>query len=273
MLPLSELACIAQQIKTAQDQQLHLGLLTAQHPGFDVSDAYAAGRMVHAARLAEGARPVGRKIGFTNPAMWARYGVGAPVWAYMYDSTVRHVAPASARCSLVRFVEPRIEPEIVFHFHSAPPPGGDLAALLACIDWVAHGFEIVQSHFAGWKFQAPDAIADGGLHGELLVGPPQPVESLGGGLQKNLEAFTLELLCDGEIRDVGTGANVLGSPLAALAHLVAVLAEQSPLQPIQAHEIVTTGTLTGAYVLRPGQTWQTRLGGIGLPGLSVSFTE
>jgi hypothetical protein len=27
--------------------------------------------------------------------------------------------------------------------------------LLACIEWVGHGFEIVQSIFPGWKFSAP----------------------------------------------------------------------------------------------------------------------
>jgi 2-oxo-3-hexenedioate decarboxylase len=46
----------------------------------------------------------------------------------------------------------------------------DETALLACIDWVAHGFELVQSIFPGWKFSAPDAAAAFGLHGALLIG-------------------------------------------------------------------------------------------------------
>jgi 2-keto-4-pentenoate hydratase len=68
------------------------------------------------------------------------------------------------------FAEPRIEPEIVFGLGKAPSPTMDEAALLDCIDWIALGYEIVQSIFPGWKFAASDTIAANGLHGALLVG-------------------------------------------------------------------------------------------------------
>jgi 2-keto-4-pentenoate hydratase len=273
MLTPTDLALIAREVKNAQDHSLQLEPITARHSGFDVNDAYAVARTIHDEHMAQGARPLGRKIGFTNPAMWARYGVGAPVWAYMYNSTLRYLTPATASCSLWRFVAPKIEPEIVFHFHAAPPQGGGLDAILACIDWVAHGFEIVQSHYPGWKFQAADAVADWGMHATLLIGEPHPVKDFGAGLQDALEAFTIELACDGELLETGKGANVLGSPLAAVSHLVSVLAAQSPSQPIQAGEIITTGTITAAYDVRPGQAWQTTLQGIALEGLSLRFTE
>lgn len=272
----AELQAIAHQVKTAQDQSLFLTQITSQHTGFDAGQAYAVANMVHAMRLAEGARAVGRKIGFTNPAMWPQYGVSSPVWAYLYDTTVTYLPDTSstpATCSLRGFVQPKIEPEVIFHFHSAPPPGGDITAVLACIDWVAHGFEMVQSHYPGWKFQAPDAIADWGMHGRLLVGKPQAVDTLGADLQEALAAFTLALSCDGQLIETGQGANVLGNPLAAVAHLMQVLASQLPHQPLQAGEIVTTGTVTSAYAVQAGQTWQTALEGIDLPGLSVAFTE
>lgn len=276
MLPVAELNAIASQIKTAQDQGLPLSQITSQQKGFDTAAAYAVADLIHAMRLAEGARAVGRKIGFTNPAMWAQYGVNAPVWAYMYDTTVTYLSDTSnapATCSLHGFAQPKIEPEIIFHFHSAPPPGGDIRAVLACIDWVAHGFEMVQSHYPGWKFQAPDAIADWGMHARLLVGKPQAVDVLGADLQEALAAFTLVLSEGGVARETGKGANVLGNPLAAVAHLIQVLASQLPYQPLQANEIITTGTVTSAYSVQPGQTWQTELKGIALSGLSVTFTE
>ena len=226
-------------------------------------------------RLAEGARAVGRKIGFTNPAMWAQYGVSAPVWAYVYNTTVTYLAdsPDTSTCSLRGFVNPKIEPEIIFHFHTSPPPDGDVAAVLACVEWVAHGFEMVQSPYPDWKFQAADAIAVGGLHARLLVGKRQPVDTLGANLQEALAAFTLALSCDGQLLETGKGANVLGHPLAAVNHLMQVLASQLPHQPLQANELVTTGTVTSAYSVQAGQTWQTALEGIALPGLSVSFTQ
>lgn len=103
----------------------------------------------------------------------------------------------SARsCSISRFTEPKIEPEVVFHFHKAPPRGSDPASILECIDGVTHGFEIVQSHFPGWRFQAADTIADRALHGTLLVGEPQPVGRLGQGLVADLQRFSVDLLCN-----------------------------------------------------------------------------
>ncbi len=274
MLTATELKTIAGQVKVAQDLGLSLAPISSQHAGFDTTAAYAVADLIHAMRLADGARAVGRKIGFTNPAMWPQYGVADPVWAYVYDSTVSYLPATSkqpAICSLGGFVNPKIEPEIVFHFKSAPPPGADVLAVLACVDWVAHGFEMVQSHYPGWKFKAPDAIADWGMHGRLLVGQPQAVDTLGSSLQETLTTFTLALSCDGQLQETGKGANVLGNPLAAVVHLIEVLASQTPHQPLQANELVTTGTVTSAYSVQPGQTWQTVLEGIDLPGLSVSF--
>ena len=275
MLAAAELQSIARQIKNAQDQGLPLTQITSEHPEFDAAAAYAVADMIHVMRLAEGARAVGRKIGFTNPAMWAQYGVSAPVWAYVYDTTVTYLddTAVTQTSSLRGFVNPKIEPEIIFHFHSAPPPGGDMAAVLGCVDWVAHGFEMVQSHYPDWKFQASDAIADRGLHARLLVGKRQAVDMLGADLQEALADFTLVLSEGGVARETGKGANVLGNPLAALTHLMQVLANQVPHRPLQANELVTTGTVTSAYSVQPGQTWQTAINGIALPGLSVVFTE
>jgi 2-oxo-3-hexenedioate decarboxylase len=263
---------MAAMMNTARDEARQVEPLTARFPGFDLPAAYAVARRMFDARCAAGARPVGRKIGFTNADLWDQYGVREPIWAHMYDSTVVRVAGGVARCSLRAFTEPKIEPEIVVHFASAPPLGGDLAQILQAIDWVAHGFEIVQSHFRGWKFHAADTVADGGLHGALYVGEPQPVSQLGPALADALRSFAVELACNGSVREVAHGSNVLGSPLAAIAHLIAVLAEQPLFAPLQAGEMVTTGTITQAYSVRAGETWRTAFQGIALPGLELEFT-
>ena len=273
-MPISaDISAIAGQMKAAQDGVRQIEPFSSGPGTFDTSSAYEVSHLIHEARLAEGSVAVGRKIGFTNPEMWAIYGVHEPIWAYMYDKTVVRLPDQRQTCSLGRFAEPKIEPEIVFHFHSAPPASGNLASILECIDWIAHGFEIVQSHFPGWKFQAPDTVADGGLHGTLLLGEPQPIARLQPGLVAALESFSVELTCDGNVRAEGKGINVLGSPLAAIAHLIAVLARQPQYLPLQAGEMVTTGTVTAAQVVLPGETWRTALNGIALPGLSVKFAD
>src|SRR5215470_16636768 len=100
----------------------------------------------------------------------------------------------------------------------------DEGALMGCIDWVAHGFEIVQSIFPGWQFSAPDTVAANGLHGALLVGPRHPVDDRAAQWQRELPDFTIDLLCDGRLIDRGRSSNVLDGPLSALRHLVGLLA-------------------------------------------------
>src|SRR5512143_2440151 len=88
-------------------------------------------------------------------------------------STSVHLAHgARASLPLAGFVQPRIEPEIVFKLAASPPVTEDPGELLEVVKWVAAGFEIVQSVFPDWKFAAADCTAASGLHGALVVGAP-----------------------------------------------------------------------------------------------------
>lgn len=243
---------------------------TARDPAFDLAQAYAIAERVHRARVARGERPVGRKIGFTNRTIWAEYGVHQPIWGHVYDTTVTYAQGERAEVALAGLVEPRIEPEVVLHFGSPPPAFSDEPALLECIDWVAHGFEIVQSPFPGWQFKVEDTVAAGGLHGALVIGVPVPVSDIADCARK-LREFRIALWRDGAVRAEGTGANVLDSPLAAFAHLAQVLDRLPQFSPVGAGEVVTTGTLTRALPVKAGETWRTTLDGIELPGLTVAL--
>jgi 2-keto-4-pentenoate hydratase len=262
---------IAAEMLAAQDDVRQIPTFTSRSPGFDIAAAYAAAALMHRQRTARGASVVGRKIGFTNADMWATYGVRRPIWSHVYDRTVTFVSDGTARCSLDRFTEPKIEPEIVLHLKTAPGNAADPAEVLACVDWFAHGFEIVQCHFPGWKFAAADAIVDHSLHAHLFVGKRVPTAALGPTLLADQSRFRVHLLRDGAQCEEGSGVNVLGGPVQALAHLVAALAAQADAPPLRAGELVTTGSLTRAWPVQTRETWSTLLTGIGLPGLTVTF--
>jgi len=264
------LQAVAYETKAAQDLCRQIEPFTSRWSDFGNAEAYAVAHLVHEMRMKEGAVPVGRKIGFTNPEMWSTYGVSAPIWGYVYDTTVVRLTKEQASCRIGKFAEPKIEPEIVVHLRSAPPMNASPADVLACSDWIAHGIEIVQSHFPGWQFQAPDTIADWGLHATLLVGEPQDVNRLGPAVESDLELFAVTLSRNGTVCARGRGSNALGSPLQAVAHIIAVLAQQPHALPLDAGELVTTGTLTAALSIHAGETWTTEIDGIALPGLSVS---
>jgi 2-oxo-3-hexenedioate decarboxylase len=263
----------ADELLDALDRATRVQPITDRDPSFDEAAAYAVNAELFRRRVARGERPVGRKIGFTNRTIWPIYGVYTPMWAHVYDSTVTFLQGTEASLAIGHLAEPRIEPEILLHFKTSPVGARTEAEILACIDWIAHSIEIVQSHFPGWKMKAADSAAAFGLHGALVVGPPRPVESLGDAqeLIAKLRTFTLTLSSGGEVQGTGTGANVLDSPLLAFAHLQTVLAGLPQFEPVQAGEIVTTGTLTDAMPIQPGQTWSTALNGLDLPGLRVTF--
>ncbi len=266
-----DIASLAREIAAAQDTAGSLATLTGRHAGFDLAAAYEVARHIHLQRLAEGAVLAGRKIGFTNPEMWDLYGVRQPVWGYVYDRTLIDAGSGHAVCRLGRFVSPKIEPEIVVHLKARPPVNASAVELLDCIDWIAIGLEIVQCHYPDWKFAAPDTVADSSLHACLLVGPRQSPQALGADVASALERFSLTLACDGQVREQGLGSNVLGSPLRALSHLIAVLAGQPGAPALEAGELVTTGTITKALPIHAGEVWSASVEGIGLEGVSVAF--
>lgn len=267
-----DLHTLALEMKTAQDFVRQIQPFTARFPGFDLAAGYEVSNLIHRERLAEGAKAIGRKVGFTNPDMWAKFGVCEPIWAHIYDTTVVQLDDTQVACQLGQFTEPKIEPEIVFGFGATPVDRAEPIDVLDSIEWVAHGFEIVQSHFPNWEFQAPDTVADWELHGMLLIGPRQPLSQLGRDVVADLESFTLTLSCDDQPVETGRGSNVLGSPLAAVAHLLSVLAKQPNDESLKAGEIVTTGTITTAQSVQVNQSWRSEVRGIALLGLTVEFS-
>ncbi len=111
-----------------------IGLLSESDPALDEGRAYAIAGDVHARRLRRGEKPVGRKIGFTNRTIWAEYGVRAPIWGYVYDSTVHYATGGDTHLAIGHLIQPRIEPEIQLHFARTPPVTREEASILDCID-------------------------------------------------------------------------------------------------------------------------------------------
>lgn len=240
-------------------------------PSFALSDAYEVVARVGRLRRSRGEIPVGRKVGFTNRSIWSDHGIAAPIWNYVFDKTVVGAADGLGRVALNGMAEPRIEPEIVLHLASPPAPGMTAIDLLECIDWVAPAFEIVFSIFPGWRFTAADAAAAFGVHGALVVGGSLRVGQAKSELAAQLRTFAVELSSDTGVRRQGRAANVLGGPLEALKFLIDEIARYPVCQPLEAGELVTTGTLTEAMAVKPGETWRARFDGIALGPLEIGL--
>jgi 2-oxo-3-hexenedioate decarboxylase len=267
-----DLTRIADRLIAAYDTATTLRPITAGAPDFSVADGYAVLADIEAHRRAQGWRAVGRKIGFTNRTIWPRYGVHQPMWAHVWSHTVHFAKDGRATLDLGAFVQPRIEPEVVFKLKAPVTAADDPLAVLASTEWIAPGFEIVQSHFPDWKFKAADCTAAFGLHGALVIGEPLLVtEQNRAALAAALPTCAVTLSRSGTVIDRGVGANVLDSPALALVHLARLIADQPQAPKLAAGEIVTTGTITDAWPVTPGETWSSEYGALGLIGLSLQF--
>jgi 2-oxo-3-hexenedioate decarboxylase len=260
---------IAARLLAAYDAAALMPLPSAASEGLSWAEAFAVADRLRTLRLARGERQLGYKIGFTNRGIWDRYGVHTPIWGPVWDSTTALLDGTTHTTSLAGLSQPRLEPEVAFGFSRTPRAGMTLAELAGCIDWVAHSFEIVHTHFEGWRFQAADCLADFALHGRLFVGPRVPASRFA---DLGAETAALQVSLHEGTRRVETGhaTIVLDGPLNALRLWVDAMAEYTPTWPILPGQLVTTGTITDAWPLAPGQQWHTALSAPRLAGLHLS---
>ena len=234
----------------------------SQDEGYQVAAAGCAYSMRE-----KGARPIGRKIGFTNTNIWPEYNIDASNWGYIYANTYKQLKPTEKANMPMPpravALQPKIEPEIVFRMKSAPSSSMGDTELLDCIFSYAHGLEIVQSVYPDWKFNSAETTAQGALHRFLWVGKwlrPAP-EASKEEIVAGLGHVKVDLTLDNELMDRGSSKNVLGSPLNALRHLCEILEKQTLHPPVQPGEIITTGTMTKALSISQGQRWRSCIGG------------
>ncbi|MFI5316844.1 MAG: 2-keto-4-pentenoate hydratase [Myxococcota bacterium] len=202
-------------------------------------------------------RPVGYKIGFTNPAVQQAFGISSPVFGRLIEGRTSR-SPVSLPAA--SFARPVIETEFAFRMARDLPARAaayPLEAVVDAIGGVLPSFEIVDSRFEEWRKLTPsEAIADNVLHSHWV----------GGAERADFRALDLaaqEAVTCMNGREVtrGRGANVLGSPLLALHWLANALAQAG--RGLAAGDLVTTGCCTDIVEARPGDVATADFGPLG----------
>lgn len=242
---------------------------TNRDGGLDLQTAYAVEAELRRLREEQGHRAIGVKVGFANRAMWRVLKLDTLVWAHIYDDTVRLAIDNAATLDIGRMVAPKLEPEIVFQLKSPVPEGADAAAALGAVEWIALGFEVIDTVYPEWKFTPVDFVASYGLHAALIVGSPLTIDaSNDAALAEQLAAFTVSVQKNGEKVAEGSGKNSLKSPALCLAELASAMAKAGT--PLQAGALISSGTLTEAQLAVSGDRFTATVDGIALPPLSVT---
>jgi 2-keto-4-pentenoate hydratase len=233
------------------DRPSELGL------GFDLDAGYRYAHEADRALRVLNWSPVGRKLGFTNVATWSEFDLATPIWAHIYDKSVLQSDADEIDVLISDLLAPRIELEIVVGLNDKIAEVASGEALLdAAIDWIAPGFEIVDCHFADWKFNAADIVADFGAHARLVIGTKVAVKrSEVENLSSTLSEIPVTLRRGSTVIDTGVGRNALGGPIHGLGYLVETLKTQHWADGLAPGEIVTTGTLTHIPFVTAGERW------------------
>ena len=253
-------ADLVQTMLAARDRRTATPPPTGQVAGLDLEGAYRVGAALDRRLRARGHRRAGWKVGFTNRAVWPRFGITEPILGPVYEQTLWAAAPA-AELSLAGFHAPRIEVEVVFGFDAGgSAPDWDRPA------WVAIGFEVVDCHY-GWQLTPADSVADFALHGALVVGPRVHRAAAGfAEAVEGLDQLEVRLFRNDEVVAEGRGSAVLGHPCAALEFVPRLRSNfEDPPDPSAEH-VVSTGTMTPLAPLAPGEHWRVEARGVDLPG-------
>lgn len=261
-------ADLARDLLAARDRRETIRPPTQSSEEFGLDRAYRVGAVLDRRLRERGYGLLGCKVGFTNRAIWPRFGLDEPILGPIYARTLRLARPV-AEVSLAAFRAPMIEVEVVFGIEPEPdaPDGGRPS-------WIALGFEIVDCHYPDWHLTPADSVADFGLHGALIVGRPVNREMPDFDERvARLDRLEVRLLRNETLAARGRGSDVLGHPLEALK-VVPRLWPRFGGAGIPEHGlVVSTGTMTPLEPLSAREMWRVEAKGVDLPGLEIVLTD
>lgn len=152
------LAQLAEHLENAELKAHDVTKITDDHPDMDWDDAYAIQDLIRARKESRGHKTVGLKCGLTSYAKMKQMGVDTPVFGFVSD----YMACAEGSdIKTSELIHPKVEAEICV-VTKAPlkGPGCHVGAVMAAIDFVIPGVEIIDSRYRDFKFDLKSVIAD-----------------------------------------------------------------------------------------------------------------
>jgi 2-keto-4-pentenoate hydratase len=166
-----------------------------------------------------GGTAIGYKIACTNEIAQRQLHVDSPFFGRLLSATTQN-SPATIRSS--EFFMRVMEAEFAFRMAQDLPPTGSPRTreqVADAVEGVLAGIEVVDSRFDSWTtVGTPSLIADNACHGAWIRGP-----LVTNWRNIDLAAQRVRLIINGQLKDEGSGAAVLGHPLNALTWLANAL--------------------------------------------------
>ncbi len=231
-----------------------------------MADAYLAQAALVERMLTDtpGCKPIGYKIACTSSVARDLFDADGPVYGRLLSC--RHWQDGAA-LSAAQFPILAVEPEFAFRMVESVPETSDAwtgNTIARFVGNMVPSLEIVGRRFANWSAYCAESLAaDNAVHMGWVQG-----RETGLWRTADLENHPVSLSVNGRVQLSGSSANVMGSPLNALAWLANELPRHG--HQLQAGDMVTTGVCTDVHPSGPGESLLADFGTLGT--VSLSFT-
>jgi 2-oxo-hept-3-ene-1,7-dioate hydratase len=255
----AEHAQAAADLLEAERSKTQIGLLSLRYPQITMDDAYAIQNALSAAKLAQGRRVIGWKIGLTSKAMQSALNIDIPDSGILFDDMLFASGDTVPKG---RFIQPRVEAEIAFVMKA--PLAGDVsrANVLAATDYVAPSLEILDTRImrqdpaTGRARVVYDTISDNAANAGVVLGDARHDPR-----QVDLRWVGAMVFRGAEIEETGLGAGVLNDPVESVVWLARRMADYG--QGIEPGQIILSGSFIRPVECPPGTQIDADFGAFG----------
>ena len=232
-------AAAAADLLAAEQSGTQIGLLTLRHPEMGMDDAYAVQNAILSAKLAQGRKVIGWKIGLTSKAMQYALNIDIPDSGILFDDMAFE---NGATVPAGRFIQPRVEAEIAFVMKHAIG-GADVTRddVIAATEYVAPSIEILDTRIqrvdpdTGKARTVHDTISDNAANAGIVLGDAR--HAVDAHDLRWVGALTFR---NDEIEETGLGAGVLNDPVESVVWLARRMAQYG--QSIEPGQIILSGS-------------------------------
>ena len=227
-----------------------------------IDEAYAIQRVFQEIEKASGRGAIaGYKIGLTTPVMQKLCGVDEPCYGVLFGSEIYH---RRAELSAREYCRIGIETEIAFQLGDDLPRGGDPSRAADAVESAMAAIELIEDlHYDYKQLDAASLVAGNVWNaGAVLAAPVSEWRAL------DLVRVAARLAINGWEIGHGTGGDVMGHPLNALAWLADKLAAAGT--PLRRGMIVLTGSMVPIQYTGTGDRVLVEVSGLGAVELAVT---
>jgi 2-keto-4-pentenoate hydratase len=213
----------------------------------DMAAAYAVQGINRDHWLKAGRRSIGRKIALSAKAAQKAMGLKEPAYGILYADMLMGDGDEVAKG---RVMQPRVEGEVAILLdRDLDMEQPTLADVIRAVGYCVPAIEVVGGRIANLDAKPVDLVADNANGGAFVLG--SPARRLDG---LDLRRMAMSMTRNGEPLISGSGENVYGNPLHALAWLAARMVGDE--MPLKAGDVIMTGTYFAMQAAAPGDVFE-----------------